>query len=209
MTALPAALRVVAITDRRRMVPASATTPAAIADAFAAAIARALRGAGVDPASGEVVVQVREKDADGALALALARAAHAVTPWVVINDRADVARAIGAAGVHLPERGLAIADARGLVGDRALVGVSRHTGSSAPIAGADLVQWGPVFATPGKGDGAGVDALAAICRTHAAPIVAVGGIDDAARARAARAAGARAIAAIRAIWTGSLGALLE
>ncbi|HLL23012.1 MAG TPA: thiamine phosphate synthase, partial [Kofleriaceae bacterium] len=141
---------IVAITDRRLMVPAELADWHAIADAFAAAIARA----NVD------LVQVREKDLDGGPLLLLVRAAVATGVRVMVNDRVDVALAAGAYGVHLPERGLAVADVRALAPDLA-IGVSRHSVEGVRDAGgADLVQLGPIWPTPGKGPPLGTEALA-------------------------------------------------
>ena len=113
----------------------------------------------------------------------------------------------GASGVHLPEDGLAIADARAVAaaaGKSLAIGCSRHTrGGVLATAGADLIQLGPIFETPGKSP-IGVDALQ--IRRELSPatrLVAVGGIDSPERARAAAAAGADAVAAIRAVWTAS------
>src|SRR5215470_15974442 len=100
----PYQVRVVAITDRHRMVPpallATRDWPT-IAAAYGAAVRRAV--AGCPP--GSVLVQVREKDLDGGPLLQLVRAAQPLAP-VSVNDRLDVALAAGAWGVHLPERGL-------------------------------------------------------------------------------------------------------
>lgn len=196
MRAELAELRVVAISDRRRMVPAAllAGDWAGAAAAFGDAVARAVAGC----ARGSVIVQVREKDLDGGPLLALVRAAMAHAP-VIVNDRVDVARAAGALGVHLPERGLTVGEAR-RVGAGLLVGVSRH---AVPLADgdADLVQLGPVWPTPSKPTVPGLGPQ--VLGGHAVPVVAVGGIDSPARARAARAAGATAVAVIRAAWSGA------
>jgi thiamine-phosphate pyrophosphorylase len=200
-------VQLVAITDRARMRPG-----------FGEAIARMLaRFPGA-------IVQVREKDLDGGPLLALVREALATGARVLVNDRVDVALAAGAHGVHLPERGLALADARALLPPGALVGVSRHDlagVAAAAAAGADLIQLGPIWPSPGKsaplGTGALRDARDAIeprrdsaallagsesrlALTGRAQLVAVGGIDCEARARDALAAGADAVAAIRWAW---------
>lgn len=198
-TADPAgALRVVAITDRRHMLPADLLASgdrAAIARGFAAAIERAV--AGCPP--GSVAVQVREKDLDGGPLLDLVRAALAFAP-VLVNDRLDVALAAGAWGVHLPERGLAVADARALAPSLVL-GVSRHAAPGE--VGADLVHLGPIWSTPSK-PGALPLGEAALAWPHGrAHLVAVGGIDSAERAAAAATAGADAVAVIRAAWSGA------
>jgi thiamine-phosphate pyrophosphorylase len=178
-------VRVVAITDRRLM----GGTP----EAFGAAIERAVRGC---PA-GSVIVQVREKDLDGAPLLELVQIAQRHAP-VSVNDRVDVAIAARAIAVHLPERGLAVADVRALFDG--VIGVSRHAPDA--TSGADLVQLGPVWSTPSKPGATplGVEALRA---SHGrAKLVAVGGIDSPDRARQAVAAGADAVAVIRGAWTG-------
>ena len=152
-----------------------------------------------------VMFQVREKDLDGGALLALTRAviaaANGAPVWV--NDRVDVARLAGAQGVHLPEAGLPIDVVRALAPELA-IGCSRHDAAAARAAadaGADLVQLGPCFATPGKPT-LGLAPLATKLATKlAARLVAVGGITGPDEARAARRAGADAVAVIRAAWT--------
>ncbi len=200
-------VRVVAITDRRQMVAPAVLERGAwpeIAAAFGAAIARAVAGC----PDGRVAVQVREKDLDGGALLALVRAAQAACGVVFVNDRLDVALAAGAAGVHLPERGLAIEGVRPLAPALA-IGCSRHAtgGDAAAIvrqawrAGADLVQLGPIWPTPSK-PGAPALGPAALAVGREGAVIAVGGIDSPDRAREARAAGATGVAVIRAAWAG-------
>jgi thiamine-phosphate pyrophosphorylase len=141
----------------------------------------------------------------------------------------------------LPEHGLSIPDAQAAVAalSRTLaIGCSRHTASavlSAMSDGAELVQYGPIWATPSKGPPIGTDALELAPRakrrstgpplallepTKTPPpipprrgrLVAVGGIDGPARARAAALAGADGVAVIRAAWQGMpdvIGKLVE
>ena len=200
-------LRVVAITDRRLMVPAAVLATGdwpAIAAAFGAAVARAVAGC----PTGSVLLQVREKDLDGGPLLALVRAAQPFAP-VLVNDRLDVALATGALGVHLPERGLPIADARAL-GPSLLLGVSRHSAAAvaeaaaagASGAGADIVHLGPIWPTPSKPAAAPLGEAALAIPRGRASLDAVGGIDSTERATAAAAAGADAVAVIRAAWAG-------
>lgn len=189
-------IRVVVVTDRK-LVARDAIVPR-----IAAILAAAPRGS--------VMIQVREKDLDGGPLLALVRDIIAVArpagAPVWVNDRADVALAAGADGVHLPERGLAIDEARATVGAQP-IGCSRHTVASvlaAAEAGASLVQFGPVWAVPGKGEPIGVEPFATLREqlpAHA-QLVAVGGIDGPARARHVALAGADAVAVIRAAWHG-------
>lgn len=179
----------VAITDRRRMIAFDAAT---------------IAKAGAD------IVQVREKDQGGGSLLALVQAAMASHACVMVNDRVDVALAAGAYGVHLPERGMSIADARAL--GVAFIGASRHTLDGvreAAEAGADLIQFGPIWRTPGKGEPLGPLALegarAIIDAAGArAKLVAVGGIETVERVKSAERAGAHGVAAIRAAWSGAL-----
>jgi thiamine-phosphate pyrophosphorylase len=192
-------LRVIAITDRRLMVPAGVLAAGdwpAIAHAFGEAIQRAMRGC----TPNRVAVQVREKDLDGGPLLQLVRAAQSFCSRVIVNDHIDVALVAGAYGVHLPERGIPLEDARAIA-PRLVVGVSRH---AVPLdAAADLVHLGPIWRTPSKPD---VPALgeAALALPHGtSTLVAVGGIDSPERAERAAAAGADAVAVIRAAWTGS------
>jgi len=150
---------------------------------------------------GSIAIQVREKDLEGGALLALVREMQKFAP-VWVNDRLDVAMAAGAAGVHLPERGLSIEDARAVA---ALpIGCSRHSVAGvleAAERGASLIQFGPIWATPGKGPALGPEVLAVRAQLPAhVRLVAVGGIDSAERAREAAEAGADAVAVIRAAW---------
>src|SRR5512144_382493 len=195
---LRAALRVVAISCRRLMVAPEVLAAGdwtAIARAFGQAIANAVDGC----PPGSVLIQVREKDLDGGPLLQLVRAAQRFAP-VIVNDRIDIALAAGAIGVHLPENGFLVPDARALA-PLLVVGVSRHAEPLA--AAADLVHLGPIWSTPSKPD---VPALgeAALAWPHGrAHLVAVGGIDSPERAERATTAGADAVAVIRAAWTGA------
>jgi len=191
-------LCVVAISDRRLMIPPDllAGPWAAVARAFGAAVERAVAGC----APGSVIVQIREKDLDGGPLLALVRAAQPFAP-VMVNDRVDVALAADAHGVHLPERGLSIADARA-VAPSLVLGVSRHA-AAADTAGADLVQLGSIWPTPSKPGATPLGEAALAARHGRATLVAVGGIDSPERAEAAAAAGADAVAVIRAAWRGA------
>ena len=153
---------------------------------------------------GAAAIQLREKDLDARALCALARRLLAVCRPrrcpVLINDRLDVALAVGADGVHLPESGLDIATVRRLAGRDLLIGASSHSPESAADRmrqGADLVVLGPIWATPSKarfGDPLGPDALT---RARSPALLAIGGIDSPDRAAAAVQAGAHGIAAIR------------
>lgn len=152
-------------------------------------------------------VQLRAKSLEGAAFLALADRATAVLAGsgatLVVNDRVDVAAAVGA-GVHLGQRDLPVADARRLLGVHAVIGRSTHTPEelrhalSEPVS---YVAFGPVFATATKVNPdpvVGLQGLAAAARAaHAAgvPLVAIGGI-TLATANDVRRVGADAVAVI-------------
>lgn len=158
-------------------------------------VARALAGV---PA-GAALVQVREKDLEGRALVELVRALLALGARVVVNDRVDVALAAAAHGVHLPENGLAVAEARQLLGPGRLIGASVHDVAGATRrADADYLLVGPIWDAPGKA-ARGLGILADVIGAAAVPVLAVGGIDGRVRARAARAAGAHGVAAIRAV----------
>ena len=76
---------------------------------------------------------------------------------LIVNDRVDVALAVGADGVHLGQQDMAIADARRLGPPGGMIGVSAETVADAVRAekeGADYIGVSPVFATPTKTDAA-------------------------------------------------------
>lgn len=159
-------------------------------------------------AAGLGAVQLREKDLPVrdllGLAGALRRATVARGARLLVNDRLDVALAVGADGGHLPGDGLAADDARRVLGPGALIGVSTHAVAEAEAAaagGADFLVFGPVYETPAKrvfGPPQGLTALEAVCRRVPVPVFAIGGL-SAARVGEARRAGAAGIAVIRAL----------
>jgi thiamine-phosphate pyrophosphorylase len=171
-----------------------------ITDGFDADTAERVAAALAALPAGAAAVQLRAKTLSARAlydaATKLAPLAHARNSLLLVNDRADVARAAGADGVHLPARGLPTTTARRWLGDRFVVGASTHSLAEATMAwrgGADYVTFGPVYATPSKlplGEPVGVDALAAVVRAAAVPVFALGGIDGA-RARVVTALGAR------------------
>jgi thiamine-phosphate pyrophosphorylase len=99
---------------------------------------------------------------------------------LLVNDRADIAVAAGAAGVHLTAHSIATSVVRRAF-PNLFVAVSTHTKDEAVDAGrggADLLVFGPVFETPGKGAAVGLDALREVVRAVApVPVAGLGGID--------------------------------
>ena len=155
--------------------------------------------------AGLPAVQLREKDLAARALLALAEELRELTAaygaLLFVNDRVDVAVAVGADGVHLGGDSMPVDDVRGLLPPAALVGVSTHDPDELRGCTADFAFFGPVFDTPAKrpfGPPQGLERLRAAVLAASIPVLAVGGIgvDTAA---AARASGAHGIAVIRAI----------
>lgn len=150
------------------------------------------------------IFQIREKQLPALLLFELAReavqAAACGRVRLLLNGRADVAIAAGAHGVHLPADGVPVRELRRLMPEEFIVGVSTHSVEEvmhAKEGGADLVTFGPVFASPGKGDGVGVGALRRACSAAGSmPVIALGGVDESSAA-AAMENGAAGYAAIR------------
>jgi len=157
---------------------------------------------------GATLLQVRAKAMPGqaflGAAQAIVDAARPVGALVIVNDRADVALAAGAAGVHVGQEDLSPRAVRTVVGAAAVVGLSTHAddqvraGLAAPI---DYLATGPVFGTATKDTGYGargldaVRATAALTRPQRVPLVAIGGITlD--RAASVIDAGAQSVAVI-------------
>lgn len=122
---------------------------------------------------------------------------------LLVNDRADIARAYGADGVHLTARSLEARIVRDTFGRDFLIGVSTHNFDEARAArdgGADFAVFGHIFDTPSKrayGSPLGLDHLRDAARVLAPfPLFAIGGITRENAPQAIR-AGARGIAAIR------------
>lgn len=117
---------------------------------------------------------------------------------LLVNDRLDLALLLEADGLHLGRHGLEVVDARGALGDGAIITCSAHDDDElARAAGADAVVVSPIFASPGKGAPRGLEAIERTRRL--APrlaVIALGGItpDNAASCFSA---GAAAVAAIR------------
>jgi len=156
--------------------------------------------AGLD--AGLPAVQLRDKDLPGHALVSLAEALRAATTrtgaLLLINERVDVALAVGADGVQLGRGALPVSAARLLLGPDRLIGVSTHAPGEI-TAGADFALFGPVWATPSKsGPPQGAARLAEAVRAARVPVLAIGGV-GAAEVAAARAAGAAGVAVIRAI----------
>ena len=151
-------------------------------------------------------VQLREKDLEGGelyrLAAQLRDLTTRYTARLLINDRLDVALAVGADGVHLGQTSLPVSTARQLLGPDKLIGVSTHSPDEITAAqGADFVVFGPVYFTPSKagyGQPQGLARLRQAVGHSPVPVFAIGGI-QADRIAAVRSAGAHGVALISAL----------
>ena len=160
-------------------------------------------------AAGARWLQLRAKDARTGELVALARAvkarADAVGARLIINDRADVAELVGAAGVHLGQDDLPPAAARAILGPGRIVGLSTHSIDQVDAAvragDIDYVAFGPIFVTASKRNPDPTQGLAGLAAARARcplPLVAIGGIDQT-NVASVLAAGADAVAIIGAI----------
>lgn len=156
---------------------------------------------------GVTLVQYRAKTASSAEmyaeALQLKALCDSFNVPLIINDRLDIAMAVGAAGVHLGQDDLPCAAARKLLGEDYIIGVSAHNPAEARAAlesGADYLGCGAVFGTATKADvkKLGTDGLAAICKAKGLPVVGIGGVtaDNYREVRAAGADGAAIVSGI-------------
>ena len=136
-------------------------------------------------AAGVTLAQDRAKAADGGVLYAeacrLKELCDKYNVPLIINDRLDIALAVGAAGVHLGQDDLPCAVARRLLGEDFIIGVSAHNPAEAVQAvseGADYLGCGAVFGTATKHDVAklGLENLRAIRKAVAVPMVGIGGI---------------------------------
>jgi len=159
-------------------------------------------------AAGLPAVQVREKDLPAADVARLCRALRPLTAargaLLIVNDRADIALAVGADGVQRTSASLSVEDMRAAVDKRARIGASVHSldeAMAAATAGAEWLFFGPVYDTPSKrryGPPQGLAALERVASAVAVPVIAIGGVTPE-RVKEVRAAGARGVAAISAI----------
>lgn len=156
---------------------------------------------------GVTLVQYRAKTASSAEmyaeALQLKALCDSFNVPLIINDRLDIAMAVGAAGVHLGQDDLPCAAARKILGEDYIIGVSAHNPAEAKAAlqsGADYLGCGAVFGTATKADvkKLSTEGLTAICREKGLPVVGIGGVtvDNYREVRAAGADGAAIVSGI-------------
>ena len=133
---------------------------------------------------GAQLVQIRNKTAGAAEVLRQVEEILPIVPpgaHLIVNDRVDIAR-LAAAGVHLGQDDLPVEDARRILGNDAIIGISTHNRQQALLAAAlpvDYIAVGPIYATNTKENPdpvVGLELLREICRNLNKPVVAIGGI---------------------------------
>lgn len=135
---------------------------------------------------GATLIQIREKELDAYDLYQQARRAvdyaHRRGVRIIINDRVDLALAVGADGVHLGQEDLPPQEARQLLGPRKLIGYSTHNWRQAVRAESEPVDYiavGPLFATTTKessNPALGVAIIRKLKRRLTKPLVGIGGI---------------------------------
>jgi thiamine-phosphate pyrophosphorylase len=158
--------------------------------------------------AGLKAVQLREKDLAPRELLAVARKMRESTSRhgarLFVNDRADVAFAVGADGVHRTGGSLPVSALRSISPPGVLIGASVHSVAEARAAepeGADFLFFGPVYDTPSKrryGPPQGLVLLERVASAVRLPVFAIGGVTPV-RVAELRRAGASGVAAIGAM----------
>jgi len=137
---------------------------------------------------GAKLIQLRAKELSSGDFFALAKEARQITrdagAMFIVNDRADIALACGADGVHLGQDDLPLEAARKILGKEKIIGVSTHDlaqASEAESGGADYIGFGPIFGTTTKDTGyspRGLEMLREVRQAVKIPLVAIGGITE-------------------------------
>ncbi|HEU5197862.1 MAG TPA: thiamine phosphate synthase [Methylomirabilota bacterium] len=159
-------------------------------------------------AAGLPAVQIREKDLSASELAALCRRLRPLTrdcgARLIVNDRLDVALAVGADGVQRTGTSLSVKDMRAVAGRRVQIGASVHSLEEAIGAqreSADWIVFGPVYDTASKrayGPPQGLNRLTEVTQAVKIPVVAIGGITPE-RVAEVLAAGARGVGVISGI----------
>ncbi|MBO0721683.1 MAG: thiamine phosphate synthase [Blastocatellia bacterium] len=155
------------------------------------------------------IIQLRDKEASSRELLDAARAClkrtRAARAKLIINDRVDVTLAADADGVHLGQTDLPVQEAREILGQGKIIGISTHSLEQFKAAletSADYIAIGPIYSTKTKENHdpvVGMEMLVEARKLTDRPIVAIGGI-TALRAREVLAAGADSVAVISALY---------
>ena len=159
-------------------------------------------------------IQYRDKNRNRSEAFRLAMALREITfaygACLIVNDYSDIAAGVEADGVHLGQTDLPVLEARRVIGQDAIIGVSTHNAQEARQAeldGADYIGFGPVFETTTKdaGQPRGIAALRKVREAVGIPVVAIGGVSHA-NCHEVFANGASAVAAASSILGGDVSA---
>lgn len=188
-------------------VPGGALRLVAVTDSLRGGVEELARRGAAAVAGGATMIALR---LPGESSRVLADAARALLACrlgvpVLVSGRADVALAVGAAGVHVATDDLSATAVRRFAPEHFIVGASVGTASEVTHAtGADFVAIGPVFTatrgtTSGAGDAIGTDGFVELTRACGVPAVAIGGVTPA-NARVLMEAGAAGVAVISAIF---------
>ena len=123
---------------------------------------------------------------------------------LIVNDRADIALAVGATGAHFGQDDMPVSIGRQILSTKAIIGASARTEEKILAAiseGADYIGFGPIYGTTSKSDAEtakGLDRLRRMCDIAACPVIAIGGITVQTAGDVIR-AGAHGIAVISAV----------
>lgn len=158
---------------------------------------------------GATMIQLREKHADPEAflrdAIKIKEICRRYSAPLIINDNPEIALKAGADGVHLGQGDMDIKEARKLLGDNAIIGITARTPEQAAEAernGADYLGSGAVFGTSTKADAKPMskETLKKICETVKIPVVAIGGINET-NAPQLKGTGIAGIAVVSAIYS--------
>ena len=157
---------------------------------------------------GADTVQFRQKQGTTrelvAIAAAMQKVCKAHKVPLIVNDRADIALAVGATGAHFGQDDMRVSIGRRILPTEAVIGASARTEEKileAITEGADYIGFGPIYGTTSKPDAEmakGLERLRRMCGIAACPVIAIGGIGVETAADVIR-AGAHGIAVISAV----------
>ena len=164
---------------------------------------------------GADAVQLREKTISDSKFISLAREVRDITTkrgsLLIINDRVHVVRKVNADGIHLGQQDMSALEARNIIGDEKIIGVSTHSITQARQAqkdGADYIAIGPIYPTSTKDHepSVGIEILHEILEAVSIPIIAIGAItlenlDEVLKAGASRIAVCSAIIGSKDIYS--------
>ena len=159
-------------------------------------------------AGGADTLQFRQKEGTTRQLIAAAQSMQMVCNQhkvpLIVNDRADIALAVGAAGAHFGQDDMPVSIGRQILSTNTIIGASARTEEKILAAiseGADYIGFGPIYGTTSKPDAEmakGLDRLRRMCDIAACPVIAIGGIGIQTAADVIR-AGAHGIAVISAV----------